>query len=681
MNFAGQKTEKVFYMKRFKYISLLLAAFFLLAAAQAQDSADAQDFLFQHKQKIAGRHLDFLKRKSFEQSPERAFDVRYYRLRIRTDYPNKKIYGSVLIRFTSRSDMLNKITLDMFEWLAVDSLAGAAQSFVQKSLSIDLQLNRVYQKGESCSLEIWYHGNPQQTGATWFNFDKLQDGTPHIWTQSEPYGARYWWPCKDTPTDKPDSMDIYVTVPAEELVGSNGTLIAVQDNADGTKTFHWHEQYPIATYLVSLAITRYAHFQDYYHYSATDSMLLDYYVYPSYLDVAEELFKEMPDYLDALSFYFGPYPFLKEKYGMAQYHWGGAMEHQTLTSISRVSEGWKFVYVHELGHQWFGDAVTCASWQDIWLNEGFATYSEALYAEWAGYEGLPPGEASLHQYMVIKRYGEQKGQDRTVFVEDTTSVGNIFDRVVYYKGAWVLHMLRHVVGDETFFDILKSYVSDPRWKYASARTSNFKQVCEEKSGLDLSAFFDQWLNYPYFPRYEYSWVVKNSSREYSEIRVDITQTQEDPVYQMPIDLTFYFGQGKDTTLVVQNNLRFQSYDIKLPQKPVSLALDPKNWILRQVTQQPAEAYSAQVRFRNVFPNPFREYIIIHTVNWNPKKPEIYVYNILGQKVRRLLPFEITHYNYYYKWYGYNEQAFRMPPGIYFLRAPGGDKARKIVFLR
>ena len=356
------------------------------------------------------------------------------------------------------------------------------------------------------------------------------------------------------------------------------------------------------------------------------------------------------------------------------------MEHQTLTSIALVCNRWKYIYVHELGHQWFGDAVTCGSWQDIWLNEGFATYSEALYAEWAGYAGLPPGEESLHEYMVTKRYGELTGQDRTVFVEDTSLVSNIFDRVVYYKGAWVLHMLRHVVGNETFFDILKSYVSDPRWQYASVRTTDFKTVCEEKSGLDLTAFFDQWLNYPYFPRYEYSWAVKKSSENYCEIKVNIVQSQEKPVYQMPIDLAFYFGQGKDTTLVVQNNQRFQDYTLILSQTPTSLALDRKNWILKQVTQQPAEAYSAQVHFKNVFPNPFREYTNIHTINWNPKKTEIYVYNILGQKKKRLSPREIIHNNYNYKWYGYNEQALKMPAGIYLLKAPDGGKARKVVLL-
>ena len=666
----------------FRAILVAAVLFTLSPGAQAQFlQYDYEQALLQHKQRIARNHLAFLKNETLEQSPRRAFDVHYYGLEIRTDYPNRQIHGRVVMKAVSLADNFSGLTLDMYEGLQLDSLCGDAVSFRRSGNYIDLQLSRQLARGESFRITIDYHGNPETQEASWFRFDQLSDGSPHIWTQSEPYGARYWWPCKDTPTDKADSMDIYITVPDDELAGSNGTLVSVTENDDHTKTFHWHEQYPIATYLVSLAIGQYAHFQDYYHYSDTDSMLLDYYVDPQRFDLARELFAHVPDHLDALSHYFGPYPFLKEKYGMAQYNWGGAMEHQTLTSIGRVQSGyWMFIYVHELAHQWFGDAVTCGSWQDIWLNEGFATYSEALYAEWAGFAGLPPGEEALHEYMVYKRYGEQKDQDKTVFVEDTSLVGNIFDRVVYYKGAWILHMLRHVVGDETFFDILKSYVSDPRWRYASVRTENFKTVCEEKSGMDLSAFFEQWLKYPYFPRYTYSWAVISTDQNSCRLKLNIEQIQQQPVYRMPIDVAFYFGQGQDTTLVLQNTRRSQDYVIILNREPQAVALDPKNWILRQVSETPARSYSAMVTFDHVFPNPFRDYIYIHTINWNPKQPELYVYNVLGQKIKKLLPREFSHYNYYYRWYGYNELAHKMPPGIYFLKAPDEGQAYKIVLL-
>ena len=214
-----------------------------------------------------------------------------------------------------------------------------------------------------------------------------------------------------------------------------------------TKTFHWHEQYPIATYLVSIVAGEYAHFQDYYEYGGDEPMLLDYYVYPDELVRAKTIFDEMHDYLDALSFYFGPYPFLKEKYGQARYNWGGAMEHQTLTSIGQVKPEWRYVYVHELGHQWFGDLVTCASWTDIWLNEGFASYSEALYAEWDGYYGHPPGIEAYHAYMATQDYRD----GRTIHIADTTQISNIFNIIVYDKGSWVLHMLRGMIPSFSIF--------------------------------------------------------------------------------------------------------------------------------------------------------------------------------------------------------------------------------------
>jgi len=663
-------------MRIYKVCLFVLSAF-LSAAAQNHDPAA---LLYQHKQNLINGRQAFLKYQNTESISSRAFDVKYYRLEIKTDYPNRQIYGRVQVDFVSLKDSLTEISLDMIEELAVDSLGGAADSYNKHYDKINLQLDKPYNKDQLVTIEIVYHGNPDRAGTNWFNFDALSDGTPHIWTLSQPYGSRFWWPCKDTPADKADSMDIIITIPSEEIAGSNGTLVSVQEYSDGTKTYHWHEQYPIAPYLVSLAITQYEHFQDYYHYSSTDSMLLDYYVYPSQLDEAKRLYPEMHDYMDALSYYFGPYPFLEEKYGMASFKRGGGMEHQTLTSIGGVSESYRYVFVHELGHQWFGNLITCESWQDIWLNEGFATYSEALYAEWAGFRGLPPGKESLLTYMSTKRYGGNSNESNTVFVVDTTVVSNIFDRVVYYKGAWVLHMLRHVTGDENFFEILKTYVNDPRWRYGSARTEDFISVCQDISGLDLNSFFDQWLYYPYYPEYEYSWDMEQQEMNVFEVTVSINQNQAVNIYQMPIDLTFIFNDGSDSTIVIQNYQRFSDYTFLFPKAVTDVLLDKDDWILKKVSKEPSERFTKRAEFRKIYPNPFYNNTRIHVVNWNPKLTKIKIFNLSGQKIITLEPDESNHFDYYYTWDGYTENGRKASAGMYFAVSPDGISAKKLVLL-
>jgi len=392
----------------------------------------------------------------------------------------------------------------------------------------------------------------------------------------------------------------------------------------------------------------------------------------------------MSDYLDALTYYFGPYPFLNEKYGQAQFGRGGGMEHQTLTSIGPVSIYARYLYVHELGHQWFGDAVTCASWTDIWLNEGFASYSEALYAEWAGYGGFPPGEKSYHYYMDKMMYLG----DGTIIVQDTTQVSNIFDTIVYDKGAWVLHMLRKVLSDGIFFDVLKSYVVDQRWQYGSVRTDDFRTICEEKSGLHLSRFFEQWLNYPFYPEYEYSWTIADQVENKYDVQVTISQTQTTIFYDMPIDLLFKMASGMDTTVTVRNFQAEQTYLFQLPSPPIQVYLDKKNWILKNATEKETEDYTNDIIIKKVFPNPFRETVTIEVINWSVQHAEIHIFNLQGRLIQKISPIVSSKKLQIFTWTGINNHNVSVASGIYFVRpvlVNGMDKkygsVRKIIYTR
>ncbi|HHJ52319.1 MAG TPA: T9SS type A sorting domain-containing protein [Caldithrix abyssi] len=644
------------------FFVLLVWCFASLSHAQQNPQKEAQEFLLRHKQRL----FEQFRRLQAERAVTDygAIDARYYELRIAIDYTAKQISGSVRARFTATRDSLRRFALDLDDHLTVDSLLGAVKSYNHRNNVLNIELDSAQPAGRDFEVRIFYHGHPRDGGYAYFRFDEFpEDGSPHVWTLSEPYGASYWWPCKDTPRDKADSADIYVTVPVGDLVGSNGLLRSVTPNGDSTQTFHWQERYPIATYLISLATGPYAHFQDYYHYGANDSMLLDYYVYPRELGKARHAFQEVPDYLTVLSERFGPYPFLKEKYGMAQFAWGGAMEHQTLTSTTRVAAWWRFVFVHELAHQWFGDAVTCASWQDIWLNEGFATYAEALYAEQRGFGDYPPGPEAYHQYMATKYYTEEK----TIWVTDTSDVWNVFDKVVYHKGAWLLHMLRHVIGDSAFFTSLKQYVTDPRWAYGSVRTENFRSVCERVSGKDLQAFFDQWLFYPFYPIYNYQWEITDQRGGNFRVRLTIEQTQTQTIYRMPIDVTVYFVDGSDSTFTIENEQASQEYTLSVHRLPVEIALDKDNWILKEAYGSYASAQAAAITFHTIYPNPFRDRVTILLTNWGYGQQELQIVDILGKEVRRLKADDHSRNFYIYHWDGKTSAGRRAAPGIYFIR--------------
>ena len=277
---------------------------------------------------------------------------------------------------------LNSFFLDLQNQMKVDSIlsSGNKVQFNHSDAKLNITLNRIYNINEEFEITIYYQGLPGASGFGSFEFQTHGNNEPDIWTLSEPYGASDWFPCKDTPADKADSSDVWITVDNSLYAVSNGDLVGIINNPDNTATFKWTNKYPIAQYLISLAISNYTIYKNYFKYTEKDSMPVINYIFPENLESYKENLDKVPNMLRIMSDYFGLYPFIKEKYGNAEMGWlgGGGMEHQTVSSMSNFSET---VIVHELVHQWFGDKITCRDWQDIWLNEGFATYGEMLYAE------------------------------------------------------------------------------------------------------------------------------------------------------------------------------------------------------------------------------------------------------------------------------------------------------------
>jgi hypothetical protein len=364
-------------------------------------------------------------------------------------------------------------------------------------------------------------------------------------------------------------VDVRVTVPSNLIVASNGTLRSLTNNG-ATDTYYWHEGYPISTYLVSVAIHPYTTFSHWYKYSPADSMEVQYYVFPSHYGSVQATYALTVPMIELFASLFGEYPFLDEKYGHAEFTWGGGMEHQTITSLGGWSE---YLIAHELAHQWWGDMVTCDDFHHIWMNEGFATYSEALWSEFTY------GMATYHQDMTAAKYFGAG----TIYVPDTSNWGRIFHSgLSYNKGSWVLHMLRHVVGDTAFFDILQTYYADSRYQYGTVTTEQFRDLCEDVSGMELDFFFHQWIYEEYYPTYSYSWNAAPNGG-FFDIDLTISQLQTNHIFTMPIDVKIQTVFG-DTTLVVWDSLATQQFVLTVADEPTGLELDPDEWILRSIQE-------------------------------------------------------------------------------------------------
>jgi len=512
---------------------------------------------------------------------EPGIDVQYYKLTLSVTTNPAYLRGIVTMRALSLADNLGSVTLDLMNTMTVDSVktGNSILLFIQQPATVTITLDRAYGTGETVSMDIYYRGVPGSSGFGSFTFAS-HGGTAWVYTLSEPYGAKDWWPCKDHPSDKADSVDIWVTVDGTLKVGSNGRLAAVIDNGNGTKTYRWAERYPISTYLVSMAITNYAEFTNWFKYAPADSMPVLNYVLPEHLTSAQA---SLPRTLDMLRIYsdrFGLYPFISEKYGHAEFGWGGGMEHQTMTSLYGFGE---YLVAHELSHQWFGDMITCAKWPDIWLNEGFATYGEAVYAE-----GMY-GAAAYASHMDMVMAGA-KSAAGSIYVRDTSNVNSLFDgALVYDKGGTVLHMLRHVLGDSVFFRSMRAYAQDPRFRFGVATTEDFRRVCETVSGVPLGYFFDEWIYGESYPRYVCSWKAGPGSSGY-DVTLRVTQTTgttNPSAFTMPIDCRLA-APGWDTTVVILNSSNDQQFVLQTSHKPDTVQLDPRNWILREAQSVPLD---------------------------------------------------------------------------------------------
>lgn len=563
---------------------------------------------------------------AFATSSTGIVDITHQELHLNVNPNIRYISGMVSTTFKAVYTSVPMIQLDLHNDLLIDSILnqnGNRLHFIRnENHSTDIILSDTLSSGKSTTVTIYYQGIPPEDGFGSFVQTTHETG-PIIWTLSEPYGARDWWPCGQNLTDKIDSLDLWITVPAGYRAAGNGLLISEKPNQQNGIEFHWKHRYPIATYLVAFAVTNYEVHTFDIDLANGPLPIVNYLYLQDFDRYSEQIESILPEMMHLYEELFIPYPFDKEKYGHAQCGFGGGMEHQTMSFMGGFSYE---LTAHELAHQWFGDYVTCGSWQDVWLNEGFATYLTGLTYE----KILKNGRWENYLSSSIMKITSQP--DGSLAVSDTTDFRRIFSsRLSYDKGAMVLHMLRWILGDEIFFEGIRQYLRDDNLRYAFSRTKNFKNHLERVSGHDLTYFFEDWFEGEGYPSYQVQWRFTNSN-----LHLTVNQTTSHPsvsFFQLPVEIGIY-GSGKDTLVrldVMENGQQFQ---FPLPWRPDSISIDPRHWIVsaQNTTEVMTNTYqSTNAASYQVYPNPAHNLLKIENKGESTAHT-IYLYTVTGQLV-------------------------------------------------
>ena len=555
------------------------------------------------------------------------YDITYHELRFNVDPNNTTpdISGIVTTTFTALSDM-NVVTFDMATDLVVSSVTmnSSSLTFSQSNYELNINLPTTLVSGNSATVVITYAGSPPQAEGAFTR--GTHSGTPVIFTLSEPYGARDWWPCKQDLNDKVNAIDVYITAPSAYVSVSNGLEVS-QTISGGNKTTHFHHGYPIPAYLIAIAVTNY---QIYNQQGGLGTVASPYfpivnYLYPeSYASATSATqLGTTPTIINLYESLLEPYPFRNEKYGHAQFGWGGGMEH---TTVSFMGSFGRNLIAHEMAHQWFGDKITCGSWKDIWLNEGLTEYMSGLVVE--NLDGATPfvtWKTNKISSITSQTTGYVYLQD-----SDLTNVNRIFSsRLTYDKGSMVTHMLRWKLGDVAFFQALKNYLADSSLAYGYALTGDLKSHLENVYGSSLTEFFNDWLYMQGYPTYTIT--AQNWGAGQAKITVSQTQSHVSvSFFEMPLEIRLTSAGGVNHDVVVNNTVNNQEFVVPVPFVVAGVTFDPNKHIISKnnvVTLSNASFELDQTI--SVYPNPANDelHIMMPTTTQLEK---VEIYNTLGQ---------------------------------------------------
>ena len=533
------------------------------------------------------------------------YDVLSYDIDLKVKFEvdaKKIIWGTVGFEARVNDNEISEIEIDLADNMKVTSVynnESGPLDFNRSENLITVFLDKTFEKDSIFSVFVTYEGWPEICGLQGFR-ERLNTNynlSRVIATLSEPECARSWWPCKDRVNDKANMYHITLQVDTGLTCISNGRLVGIDTlkdslRIDTAQVYHYEVNHPMTTYNFALAISKYIVWDDGWWYyidenNEPDSMPIVHYVFDTYendLD-ARISWKKTSDALDFFSDWFGLYPFADEKYGHVQYY-GLPMEHQTISFMPglryQAFEKTKYL-AHELAHQWWGNMVTCSSWNHVWVQEGMATYAEDLF-----YEFIENDIEKFKQDMNNKRVESTR---RSVYVEDATDIDAVFDtNYVYNKGAWVVHMLRGILGDENFKSGLRA-ITNSEYRYRSITTEIFRDVIEKATQTELDKFFEQWIYGKGIPIYEWSYWQgltdsgEENPKEVYFLRIEQVQKTDPEIFEMPVDFVFEFESGgDDTTVTLEVDNRITVKAIAVDKKVKSIKFDPDNWVLQKNTK-------------------------------------------------------------------------------------------------
>lgn len=562
------------------------------------------------------------------------YNVTFYFLDINVENNTTFVSGNATTIADVKRLSLDEFKFELIIQLTVDSVNvnGINSNFTRSGDEVTVDLQTSLNLGETLSFTVYYNGQPPSGGFfSGISTSYIQSWGKNVtWTLSEPFNAIQWWPCKQDLYDKADSVYVFATTSDVNKVGSNGLLTAEIPLPDNKVRYEWKSYYPIAYYLISFSVSDY---QEYNIYAKPtdlqgDSILIQNYVYnsPGCLENYKEGIDRTSGFIELLSDYYGIYPFKDEKYGHCLAGIGGGMEHQTMTTIGGFSFG---LVAHELGHMWFGDNVTCATWSDIWINEGFASYTEYLTAYYI------QGPSSGASWMNSAHNSIKSSAGGSVYVPPAEvnpgNVWRIFDgRLSYKKGAAIIHVLRQEIqNDELFFDILQEFQDIYRDSVATGQ--DFVNVANQMSGQDFNYFLEQWYFGEGYPIYDVIW--NQSSDKLYMTTTQTTSTDITTLFETYVEYKLNFTDGTNEIVLLRQTSNVNNYEVQISKAIASIELDPNNWLINSVDgiMVGIPKLNSTVHF-SLAPNPSSDKINLYFDQHNTNSKEVLITDLTGKVI-------------------------------------------------
>ncbi len=542
-------------------------------------------------------------------------DMKELLLQISADNLSTKLDAIATLTVLITGDSYDKITLELVDNLTVSSvtLDGKTTTFNHTNDLLEIDCGSV-QIDQVVDIKINYSGTPNPASEDIFsginNAKSNAWGNQITYTLSEPFNAKVWWPAKQDLTDKIDRTRVQVTTTSNLKVGSNGLLKSTTNLSNDRVRYEWETNYPIVYYLVAFSIGEYVEHTNYAKPNALggDSILIQNYIYnnPETLPHYQENLDRIPEMINIFSELFGLYPFHDEKYGHMMAPFSGGMEHQTMSSMGIFTFG---LDAHELGHQWFGDHVTCGTWNDIWINEGFARFCEYMALE----KILGTNRAA--EVIEDDIFDVTSNQGGSVFIpaDEELTDSRIFSyRMSYQKGALLINMLRNIVNnDALFFQSIRAYLE--LYGNSTATGEDFRAVLEQQTKIDFEDFFTQWYYGSGYPNYEITWTKLLGDS--LGIQVNQSTTDTTPLFTTPLEFRIIFESGQTKILRLRQSQNNQYFEIGAQGKVKSLIFDPDKWLIKrmksfnQLDENGVPILGLTNKFElDIFPNPATDWI-------------------------------------------------------------------------